>query len=123
MTSAMAFRDSTRLGSTNSHASDPTTQRAAATRKGEGQPKTLASTGVREAVTVPPIWLPMFITPETDPAERPAMSAVTDQKQLVERYSAPAPPASTMLATRASCARIANTMKPAASAMLTTETP
>src|SRR4051795_3679453 len=57
-------------------------------------------TGVSDAVTAPPICPPMFITPETDPEERPAMSAVTDQNELCDRYSAPAPPARTTLASR-----------------------
>ncbi len=43
----------------------------------------------------------MFMKPDTEPAEDPAISAVTDQKELCDKYSAPAPPASTMLATRA----------------------
>src|SRR5580704_7492858 len=43
----------------------------------------------------------MFIKPETEPHDAPPMSAVTDQKELCERYSAPAPPARTTLATRA----------------------
>jgi hypothetical protein len=39
--------------------------------------------------------------PDTEPEEAPAMSAVTDQKELWDKYSAPAPPASTTLASRA----------------------
>ena len=39
--------------------------------------------------------------PDTEPEDAPAMSAVTDQKELCDKYSAPAPPASTTLASRA----------------------
>ena len=53
----------------------------------------------------------MFITPETVPAEAPPRSAVTDQKELAERYSAPAPPASTIVARRASAACVPSAMK------------
>src|ERR1700730_5912018 len=45
----------------------------------------------------------MIMNPETDPENPPAISAQTDQKELCERYSAPAPPASTTLAKRALC--------------------
>src|SRR5258708_25774648 len=41
--------------------------------------------------------------PETEPEDPEAMSAVTDQNELCERYSAPAPPARTILAMRALC--------------------
>src|SRR5215831_1664942 len=53
----------------------------------------------------------MFMNPETDPAEPPAISAVTDQKELWDRYKAPAPPANTMLANRTSSARAPDAMK------------
>src|ERR1019366_3124272 len=122
----VAFKDSptsSRSGSTMIQAKDPTTQSAAATKNGVPQPKYLASQGVREAVMAPPIWLPIFITPETEPAERPAMSEVTDQNALCERYKAPAPPASTMLASRASSARVPKTIKAPHRAMLTAATP
>jgi len=39
--------------------------------------------------------------PDTEPEEVPAISAVTDQKELWDKYSAPAPAASTTLS---SCA-------------------
>ena len=42
--------------------------------------------------------------PETEPEEPEAISAVSDQNELCERYSAPAPPARTMLASPALCA-------------------
>src|SRR5207248_4218489 len=57
--------------------------------------------GVKGAVTKPPSCAPIFIKPETEPEEGPAISAVTDQKELCARYNAPAPPAKTMLARRA----------------------
>jgi hypothetical protein len=41
--------------------------------------------GVSVAVTVPPICAPIFITPDTEPADSPAMSAVTDQKVLWDK--------------------------------------
>ena len=75
--------------------------RAAATRKEAVQLNWWAISGVSEAVTMPPNWPAIFITPEAEPADAPAMSAVTDQKELCERYSAPAPPASATLASRA----------------------
>jgi hypothetical protein len=42
-------------------------------------------TGVRDAVTAPPIWFPMFIKPDTEPADFPAISTVTDQKELWDK--------------------------------------
>src|SRR5579859_7086859 len=47
----------------------------------------------------------MFMKPETLPAEAPPISAVTDQKLLWERESAPAPPARTNTASCVFCAR------------------
>src|ERR1039458_5258107 len=79
---------------------DPTKQSAAATMKDAVQPNREAIRGVSEAVIAPAGWLPRFITPETDPAEEPPRSAVTGQNELAERYSAPAPPASTTVARR-----------------------
>ncbi len=72
-------------GSTTNQASAPSTDREAATRKAEVQPKCEAIQGVREAVIIAPNWLPMFMKPETLPEEAPPMSAVTDQKELCER--------------------------------------
>src|SRR5260370_30529935 len=43
----------------------------------------------------------MLMKTETEPEERAAKSAVTDQNELWETYSAPAPPARTTLAIRA----------------------
>jgi hypothetical protein len=40
---------------------------------------------VSVAVTVLPICAPMFMTPETEPADSPAMSAVTDQNVLCDK--------------------------------------
>src|SRR5260370_37449925 len=57
--------------------------------------------GVSEAVTAPPSCAPMFVKPETEPEKAPPISALTDQKELCERYSAPAPPARITLARRA----------------------
>src|ERR1035441_8423162 len=124
--SHFAFTDvlpSARSGSTNSHATDPIKQSAAATMKDAVQPNWAAIRGVREAVIAPAVWLPMFITPETDPAEAPPRSAVTDQNELAERYNAPAPPASTTVAKRASVACVPNARKNAVSAMLALATP
>ena len=73
----------------------------AATRNEVVQPNRAAIQGVSEAVIAAPIWFPIFMNPDTDPEDAPAMSAVTDQKELCERYNAPAPPASTTLASRA----------------------
>src|SRR5262249_23556999 len=64
----------------------------------------------------------MFIKPETLPDEVPPISAVTDQKELCERYSAPAPPASTMTARRVSCACEPITRKIAARIIANTAT-
>src|SRR5689334_1099148 len=60
----------------------------------------------------------MFISPDTEPAELPPISELTDQNILCERYSAPAPPARTILAMRASSARGPTAMKTAARAIL-----
>src|ERR1017187_571746 len=54
--------------------------------------------GVRDAVRTPPNCPPMFIVPDTAPAERPPISALTDQKDLCDRYTIPDPPANTRLA-------------------------
>src|SRR5215471_12195856 len=72
--------ESSRLsGSTNNQAAAPPKQSAAATKKGAFQPSREAIQGVSEAVIMPPIWLPIFIKPETDPEEAPPISAETDQ--------------------------------------------
>ena len=60
-------------------------QNAAAVRNDAVHPKRPAIQGLNEAVTTPPIWPPIFITPDTEPADEPARSAVTDQKELCER--------------------------------------
>src|SRR5579862_3424557 len=59
----------------------------------------------------------MFIKPETVPEDGPAMSAVSDQKELCDRYNAPAPPASTTLASLALLTREPKARKIPASAM------
>jgi hypothetical protein len=74
---------------------------AAATRNEVVQPNRAAIQGVRDVVSAAPIWFPIFMKPDTEPEDAPAMSAVTDQNELWERYRAPAPPASTTLASRA----------------------
>ena len=51
------------------------------------------------------------------------MSAVTDQKVLWERYKAPAPAASTMLASRASATSVPSAMNSAESPIQATATP
>src|SRR6266436_2451990 len=55
----------------------------------------------------------MFIKPDTEPEDPEAISAVTDQNELCERYSAPAPPARTTLASRALCTCEPNVRKTA----------
>src|SRR5579884_3823673 len=65
----------------------------------------------------------MFMNPETLPADRPPISAVTDQNELWEREGAPAPPANTNTATRVSCAREPITRKAAANIMAMAATP
>jgi len=55
-------------------------------------------TAVSDELIAPPIWHPIFITPETAPAELPPTSALTDQNELCDRYKAPAPPARTITA-------------------------
>ena len=74
-----AFCESWRLGSTSNQASAPVAHIRAATPNAAPQPKRVAIMGVSVAVTVLPICAPMFMTPETEPADSPAMSAVTDQ--------------------------------------------
>jgi len=106
-----------------SHIKDPAAHKTAATRNDAVQLKRCAIQGVSEAVTAPPICPPIFITPETDPAAAPAMSAVTDQNELCDRYSAPAPPANTTLARRALSTCVPRAIKTAASAMPATATP
>jgi hypothetical protein len=72
----------TRPGSISNHAPEPRRQNPAATRKEAAQPKRPAIAGVSEAVTAPPIWAPIFMKPETEPDDEPAISDVTDQNEL-----------------------------------------
>src|SRR5215471_17369979 len=72
-------------GSTTSQQSAPTTHRPAATRKDAVHPYRAPIQAVRYPVNAPPICPPMFMNPETDPAEAPAISAVTDQNELCAR--------------------------------------
>src|SRR6267378_6506905 len=65
----------------------------------------------------------MFMKPDTEPEEPEAISAVTDQKELWERYSAPAPPARTILARRALCTCEPNARKMAVSESANTAMP
>ena len=48
-------------------------------QEGSRPAEVAAMNGVRMDVKAPPICPPMFIRPETEPAEAPAMSAVTAQ--------------------------------------------
>src|SRR5271157_400180 len=64
----------------------------------------------------------MFMNPETDPADVPAISEVTDQNELCDRYSAPAPPARIRLAKRVSRAYVLVAIKIVHSAMLAAAT-
>src|SRR4029077_15253981 len=65
----------------------------------------------------------MFITPDAAPAADTAISDVIDQKALCDRYSIPAPPASTILASLASPTRGPSAIKTAAPAIPTPATP
>ena len=58
-----------RCGSTINQAADPITHKAAATRNDAVQPNFTAIQGVSCAVTAPPICAPMFMKPETEPAD------------------------------------------------------
>jgi hypothetical protein len=73
------------VGSTTSQLAAPTTHSAAATRKEDVHPKRDAIHGVNIAVRKAPNWLPVFMIPETVPDDPPAMSAVTDQKELWDK--------------------------------------
>ena len=73
---------SCREGSTMSQLAAPIRRNADATRNETVHENRVASHGVKKAVSAAPIWLPMFMNPDTDPAEVPAISAVTDQKEL-----------------------------------------
>src|ERR1700676_2417548 len=79
--------------------------------------------GVSEAVTAPPSCAPMFMKPETEPEKAPPISALTDQKELCEKYSAPAPPARITLARRALATLEPHARKIPASAIPVTATP
>src|SRR5213076_2884490 len=78
---------STRLasGSTSSQATAPTTHKAAASRKDAVHPNRAATNGVSVAVTNPPSCPPVFMNPETNPDDGPAIPAVTDQKELCDK--------------------------------------
>src|SRR5262249_10347903 len=90
------------LGSTVNHSKEPSAASPAATRNDASHPHQLAISGVTDAVIAAPVCPIMFMTPETAPADGPAMSELTDQKALCEIYRAPAPPARITLASRAS---------------------
>ena|ERR1700691_6051379 len=72
-------------GSTSSQLAAPRMHNAAAARNDVVQPNRAAIQGVSEAVSAAPIWLPIFIKPDTEPEDVPARSAVTDQKELCAR--------------------------------------
>ena len=59
-------------------------QSAAPTRNEAVHPNRSPIHGVSEAVMKAPITLAVFINPETEPDDVPAMSAVTDQNELCE---------------------------------------
>src|SRR5712671_5195646 len=65
----------------------------------------------------------MFMKLETDPEKAPPISALTDQKELCERYSAPAPPARITQANRALATLEPKSRKTPASAIPATATP
>jgi hypothetical protein len=65
----------------------------------------------------------MFMNPDTEPENEPPMSALIDQKELCDKYKAPAPPASTTLASRALSTLEPNARKTAASAIAKQATP
>src|SRR6266404_7443360 len=65
----------------------------------------------------------MFMNPDTEPENEPPMSALTDQKELCDKYKAPAPPASTTLASRALSTLEPNARKTTASAIAKEATP
>jgi hypothetical protein len=48
-------------------------------------PKRAAIQGVKDAVRAPPNCPPVFMKPETDPDDAPAIPVVTDQKELWAR--------------------------------------
>src|SRR5215469_2088904 len=91
-----------RSGRTAAHATAATRQRPAAVKKDADQPNWSPIQRVAIVVMKPPTWAPIFITPDTAPADGPAMSALADQKELWARYSVAAPPARTTAASRAS---------------------
>jgi hypothetical protein len=83
--SSTEWTGSVRSGFTIHHASPPSAHRIAATRKEAVQPNRSAIQGVSEAVSAPPNCPPVFMNPETEPEEVPAMPEVTDQNELWER--------------------------------------
>ena len=87
-----------RSGSTTSQTAELRKARTAATRKEVVHPKCAAMNGVSDAVTAPPSCAPIFMNPDTEPEKGPPMSALMAQKELCERYNAPAPPARMTLA-------------------------
>src|SRR5262245_18220418 len=72
-------------GFTKSQASAPSPAMVAATRKPVLHPNRSPSQGVTNAVSAPPIWLAMFMKPESPPADLPPRSADTAQNALCER--------------------------------------
>src|SRR5947199_7767455 len=73
-------------GSTSSHANAPMPHKHAATTNEAVHPYCAAIHGVSDAVSAPPACAPMFINPENDPENEPPISALTDQKELCDRY-------------------------------------
>src|SRR5438067_2497229 len=82
-------RATPRSTSTFNQRRPPSAQSAAATKNGKFQPKCAAIIGVTCAVMAPPIWLPMFMTPETEPADAPAISELTEQNVHAAKHPLP----------------------------------
>src|SRR5258707_15833387 len=101
----------------------PTSARAAATKNDPDQPMRWASIGVSDATTVPPSCPPVLMMPATAPAEALPMSALSAQKQLMEKYRQPDPAASTTLASRASATRVAAATNTPATPLASPPTP
>ena len=81
----VGLSDKVLRGSTTSQLTAPSRHKPAATRNEAVQPYRTAIHGVREPVKAPPICPPIFMNPDTDPADAPAMSAVSDQNELCDR--------------------------------------
>src|SRR5439155_22260382 len=80
-------------------ASAPSKANRAAKSNAAGHPADFAIRGVRVGANVPPILVPIIVRPVTVAADSPAISAIVDQKAVIEAKRHPLPSESVAIAT------------------------